>query len=197
MIIVMPDASGEKRGYPNDVTGDWRYEDFFFEEFMPYVEKTYRIRSEKRFRAVSGLSMGGSGTYYYALHRPDLFSSACPLSSGGAMAPKEEAIERIFRGSTSDVPIELINQWYERHNVLALIQNIPEEQKKSVRWYIDCGDDDSNRTERNAKVHAAMRANGIPHEFRVRDGAHNWTYWRQALPEVLNFISISFHGGTD
>jgi enterochelin esterase-like enzyme len=197
MIIVMPDASGEKRGFSNDVTGEWRYEDFFFEEFMPYVEKTYRIRSEKRYRAVSGLSMGGSGTFYYALHRPDLFSSACPLSTGGSLAPKEEAVERIRERETTDVPTELINQWYENHDVFELIKNIPEKQKKAVRWYIDCGDDDSNRTERNAMVHAAMRSNDIPHEFRIRDGSHNWTYWRQSMPEVLNFISIGFHRGTD
>jgi enterochelin esterase-like enzyme len=76
MIIVMPDADTGQRGYTNDVSGEWRYEDFFFEELMPHVEKTYRIRGQKRYRAVAGLSMGGGGTFYYALHRPDLFSSA-------------------------------------------------------------------------------------------------------------------------
>ena len=33
MIIVMPDANTGKRGYFNDVNNEWRYEDFFFEEF--------------------------------------------------------------------------------------------------------------------------------------------------------------------
>ncbi len=36
MIIVMPDANSGKRGYTNDATGEWRYEDFFFDEFIPY-----------------------------------------------------------------------------------------------------------------------------------------------------------------
>ena len=48
MIIVMPDANSGQRGYFNDVTGEWRYEDFFFEEFVPFEERTYRIRGEKR-----------------------------------------------------------------------------------------------------------------------------------------------------
>ena len=26
-----------------------------------------------------------------------------------------------------------------------------------------------------------------------RDGAHTWTFWRQALPEVLSFVSQGFH----
>ena len=34
MIIVMPDASAGQRGYYNDPKGEWRYEDFFFEEFV-------------------------------------------------------------------------------------------------------------------------------------------------------------------
>ena len=46
MIIVMPDANTGRRGYYNDAKGEWRYEDFFFEELMPYVEKAYRIKGE-------------------------------------------------------------------------------------------------------------------------------------------------------
>jgi len=43
MIIVMPDANTGKRGYSNSPKGDWQYEDFFFKEFIPFIEKTYRI----------------------------------------------------------------------------------------------------------------------------------------------------------
>ena len=45
MIVVMPDANTGKRGYVNDVKGEWRFEDFFFEEFIPFIEKTYRIKA--------------------------------------------------------------------------------------------------------------------------------------------------------
>jgi enterochelin esterase-like enzyme len=81
MVIIMPDASTGKRGYFNDPKNEWRYEDFFIKEFMPYVEKLYRIKGEKRYRALAGLSMGGGGSFMYALHHPELFSSACPLSA--------------------------------------------------------------------------------------------------------------------
>ncbi|MBL7874642.1 MAG: esterase family protein, partial [Cyclobacteriaceae bacterium] len=81
MIIVMPDANTGQRGYFNDLKNEWRYEDFFFDEFIPFIEKTYRIKKEKRYRAVAGLSMGGGGSFMYALHHPELFSSACPLSA--------------------------------------------------------------------------------------------------------------------
>lgn len=191
MIIVMPDANTGKRGYSNDATGKWRYEDFFFQELMPYVEKTYRIKAEKRFRAVSGLSMGGGGTFTYALHHPELFSSACPLSAATGPASIEEAKTRWLRDSPG-LPDSAVTKYFNDQNVVSLVNNMPDSLKKSVRWYIDCGDDDF-LYEGNCLVHIAMRKREIPHEFRIRDGAHNWTYWRASLPVVLQFVSDAFH----
>lgn len=192
MIIVMPDANTGQRGYTNDVSGNWRYEDFFFEEFMPFIEGKYRIRAEKRYRAVAGLSMGGGGTFYYALHRPDLFSAACPLSAATGPLNRDEVKNYMQRRGMQDASEAKMNEWYEKYSVTEMVNNLPEEDLKAVRWYIDCGDDDF-LFEGNALVHIAMKKRNIPHEYRVRDGAHNWTYWRESLPEVLRFISDGFH----
>jgi enterochelin esterase-like enzyme len=191
MIIVMPDANTSTRGYSNNATGTWRYEDFFFQELMPFVEKTYRIKGEKKYRAVSGLSMGGDGTFTYALHHPELFSSACPLSAGTGPLTLADAKTRLTQNNAS-ISDTAIASFFKRQSVLALIDAMPVDQKKAVRWYIDCGDDDF-LFEGNSLVHIAMRKKEIPHEFRIRDGAHNWTYWRAALPTVLEFVSMSFH----
>lgn len=192
MIVVMPDASAGKRGYVNDVKGEWRYEDFFFEEFMPYVEKAYRIKGEKRYRAVAGLSMGGEGTFIYALHHPELFSSACPLSAAtGPRSIEDLKNYKPWQGveGISDADKDA---YFKKYSVLYLIENMKDDQKKSVRWYIDCGDDDF-LYEGNSLAHIAMRKKEIPHEFRIRDGGHTWTYWRASLPTVLEFISMAFH----
>lgn len=191
MIIVMPDANTGWRGYFNRIGGDWQYEDFFFEEFLPYVEKTYRIKSEKRYRAVAGLSMGGGGTFMYALHRPDLFSSACPLSAYVGPLTLEDLKERLERNKEtySDAALK---SYFEQHNAIHLIDNGKKEEISSVRWYIDCGDDDF-LYEGNSLVHIAMVKKEIPHEYRVRDGRHSWTYWRASLPAVLEFVSQAFH----
>ncbi|MCK5138113.1 MAG: esterase family protein [Bacteroidales bacterium] len=192
MIIVMPDANTGQRGYFNDLEDNWRYEDFFFEEFIPFIEKRYRIKGEKLFRAVAGLSMGGGGTYMYALHHPELFSSACPLSAGAGPLSIKQMDSHLKRKGWEPGTEEIMEAWYKRHSVLELIKDMPEDQKKSIRWYIDCGDDDFIY-EGNSLVHIAMRKKKIPHEFRIRDGGHNWTYWRESLPEVLSFVSKGFH----
>jgi enterochelin esterase-like enzyme len=192
MVIVMPDANTGKRGYVNDIKGEWRYEDFFFQEFMPYIEKTYRIKTDKRYRAIAGLSMGGEGTFIYALHHPELFSAACPLSA--ATGPKSvEDLKNYRLWQNADGVSDAEKEAYFKHySVLNLIQNMPDSLKKEVRWYIDCGDDDF-LYEGNCLAHIAMRQKEIPHEFRIRDGAHNWTYWRASLPKVLEFVSMGFH----
>lgn len=192
MIIVMPDANTGKRGYVNDVKGEWRYEDFFFQEFMPFIEKTYRIKSEKRYRAIAGLSMGGEGTFIYALHHPELFSTACPLSAAtGPKSVEELKNYRLWQGVEGITDAEK-EAYFRKYSVLTLIDSMPDDQKKAVRWYIDCGDDDF-LYEGNCLVHIAMRKKEIPHEFRIRDGVHSWTYWRAALPKVMEYVSMTFH----
>jgi enterochelin esterase-like enzyme len=192
MIIVMPDANTGRKGYFNSVKGDWQYEDFFFQEFMPHIEKKYRIKGEKQFRAIAGLSMGGGGTFMYALHHPELFSSACPLSASIGPVSLEGTkafLERYYKEKNSE---EEIKRYYQQYSALNLIETLPVEQIKSIRWYIDCGDDDF-LFEGNSLIHIAMRKKEIPHEFRIRDGGHSWNYWRTALPEVLKFVSWKFH----
>jgi len=190
MIIVMPDAKTGQLGYFNDINGQWRYEDFFFDELIPYVEKKYRIKSEKQYRAVAGLSMGGGGSFMYALHRPDMFSSACPLSAYVGPLSIEQLKSQIPPSETYTEA--QIKTYYELHNAVELIKNTSAEKLRSVRWYIDCGDDDF-LYEGNSLIHIALRKKEVPHEFRIRDGAHSWTYWRESLPKVLEFVSNAFH----
>ena len=191
MIIVMPDANSGRVGYFNIPSQKWMYEDFFFEELMPYVESKYRIKSGKRFRAISGLSMGGGGTLTYALHRPDLFSAAAPLSAGTGSTDVDESLERIKRYGIEFTREEMKNL-LENNHPLNLIKKMKLSDINSIRWYIDCGDDDY-LFEDNSLLHIAFSKKGIKHEYRVRDGAHNWTYWRESLPLVLEFVSEGFH----
>ncbi|MBC6996333.1 alpha/beta hydrolase-fold protein [Neolewinella lacunae] len=192
MIIVMPDANTQRVGYFNSPDGKWRYEDFFFEELMPHVEGKYRIKGQKRFRAIAGLSMGGGGTFTYALHHPELFSSACPLSAWAGGMTVEDVKERFARAGETSYTDTQLSTYHAQHNFVELAKSLDKEKIASVRWFIDCGDDDFLYRE-NSLVHIALREREIKHEFRIREGGHTWTYWRESLPEVLAFITQAFH----
>ncbi|MBB6460848.1 alpha/beta hydrolase [Flammeovirga kamogawensis] len=193
MIIVMPDADTDRIGYFNTIDGDWNYEDYFFNELMPFVENKYRIRKEKRYRAIAGLSMGGGGTFVYALHHSELFSSACPLSAWFGEANPEERVGEVdeyYKGKSKSE----IKEHYDKNNPLVLVDNLPDKiaPENQIKWYIDCGDDDF-LFEGNSLIHIKMRKKNIEHEYRVRDGGHSWSYWRSALLDVLKFVTDTFH----
>ena len=194
MIIVMPDANTERRGYFNDMRGDFNYEDFFFDELIPHIEKTYRVRSERRYRAISGLSMGGGGTIFYALHRPNLFAAAAPLSASTGNWSFEQFKSSRQGNTATNVTESQMEAYYKRHSIEEIIKNAAKEELdriKQVRWYVSCGDDDF-LYEGNSLMHIAFRKSEIPHEYRIKDGGHTWTYWRMELPLVMEFVSKSF-----
>ena len=193
MIIVMPDADTGQVGYTNAISGKWNYEDFFFEEFIPHVEDRFRIKKNKRFRAIAGLSMGGGGSFIYALRRPDLFSSAAALSASLGPQNLEEMKDFAYLGYTiSNYNQKDFEHYSNRNNPLQLVEKMETKDLNLVRWYIDCGDDDFLYKSNNL-MHIKMREKRVKHEFRIRDGGHSWSYWRASLPKVLEFISDHFH----
>ena len=198
MIIVMPDAGVS--WYINSYDGKVKYEDFFIKEFIPYVDANYRTRPTKQYRAVAGLSMGGYGTLIMATKHPELFSSAAPLSSGvftdeeiinGDAHMWNDVMGNLY-GKKDLTGKDRLTDHYNKNSILKIIETANADELKKVRFYIDCGDKDF-LIKGNMALHAALIDKKIPHEFRVREGVHNWTYWRTALPEVLKFISVSFH----
>jgi enterochelin esterase-like enzyme len=196
MIIVMPD--GGLNWYINNYNGSVRYEDFFFQEFMPYIESHYRIRAEKSYRGVAGLSMGGFGTLVYIMRHPDQFAAGAALSAGVNTTEQFVAMDENAWGrwpTTIYGPASgeaRITPHLLSYNPIHIAETEDAAKLKSVRIYIDCGDDDF-LTIGNAMLHVALTKRQIPHEYRVRDGAHTWSYWRSGLVEALKFIGSSFH----
>lgn len=189
MIIVMPDAWDT--WYVNQQDGKVPYEDMFFEELIPYMEKHYRIRSNRESRAIAGLSMGGYGSFLYSLHHPDLFCACAPLS---AAVFGDEIMEMRKEKSHKELYGRLFgagNEHWHKNSVLKILSDLDGNNLPQTRYYIDCGDDD-RLLDGNVEAHRIMREKGIRHELRVRDGGHTWSYWRTALPEVLKFVSQAF-----
>ncbi len=187
-IVVMPDAWDS--WYINQYDGKCNYEDMFFNELIPFVEKEYRIKSSRKNRAIAGLSMGGHGAFYYSLVRPEMFSSCAPLSAG---VLEDLTLIRTYRdGEGQNLFERLIGpdmSYWEKHSILDILEGM--QGDNGVRYYIDCGDDDF-LLQGNLAASRLMRERNMYHELRVRDGSHNWDYWRSALPEVLKFITVSF-----
>lgn len=193
MIIVSPNAGGNPEtcwnGYFN--MPGWAYEEFFYEEFMPYIEKTYRVAGDRRHRAIAGLSMGGGGATSYAQRYPGLYCAAYAMSALMNIPVSGEAA-----GKDPDPAnkMAVLTRSVQEHSCIRYVAEADEERKaalRTVRWFVDCGDDDF-LLDRNIEFFQAMRDAGIPCQFRVRDGGHTNEYWHSALYTCLPFISRCF-----
>jgi S-formylglutathione hydrolase FrmB len=195
MIIVMPDAG--LSWYLNNHDGSIRFEDFFVQELIPSVEEQYRIKAEKQFRAIAGLSMGGHGALIYALKYPELFTAVAALSASirtdqEFVSMPDDQWDRMFALPFGDHKgKKRITDHLKANTVLNIVSSKQPSALDQLDYYIDCGDDD-HLIVCNMRLHEALLAKKVPHEFRVRDGAHEWDYWRSALPDVLTFISARF-----
>ncbi len=69
------------------------------------------------------------------------------------------------------------------------------EKLKTLKWYTDCGDNDYFY-QGNTEFYLAMKAQGIPIDYRMRSGVHSWYYWITGIAPILHFISTAMHSGT-
>lgn len=194
LIVVTPDAGGsdvnrQQNGY-FDMPG-WEYEKFFYTEFLPYIEETYRVIGDKQHRAIAGLSMGGGGSTGYGQRHPDMFCAVYAMSAW-LEAGKTDA-ERASADPNNKVN-KLMKAVYE-NSCIRYVDEADDDRKKqlrSVAWYIDCGDDDF-LFDLNIRFYQSMRRAGIPCQLRVKDGGHDWEYWHQALYDCLPFVNRYFN----
>jgi enterochelin esterase-like enzyme len=87
MIVVMPygrafplisKESGSLRNWDNLQ----EFQKDFKNYILPFVEKNYRVRTDREGRAIAGFSGGGGTSLYIGLGNPDLFAYVCGYAPG-------------------------------------------------------------------------------------------------------------------
>lgn len=181
MIIVCPEACKDNMIWFN--APHWTYEDYFFRELIPYIERTYRVKADRNHRGVAGFSMGGGAAVVYGLHHPELFSMVFDMSGYLRRQPLEFL--------KNDPSAEWRQQVVEDHNPIRTIENASPQQVqawKTIRWFVDCGDQDFT-LEGNMDLVKAFRRQGIGYQMRVRSGGHDWNYWHGSLDLALTYFT--------
>ena len=188
-LVVLPD--GGKTFYVNSLDGRERYEDFFIQELVPFIDREYRTIADPATRGISGTSMGGYGALHLAMRHPNVFGAASAHSA--ALIPKipnpipSEGrwgfYARILQGPFG---APLNQNYFEANSPLALAEH--PERFAQLKLYFDCGDRDRYGFEEGAQLlHQLLVAQGFPHEFALRPGDHGWTYLTQYLRYSLLF----------
>ena len=194
-LIVAPE--GGRSFYVNSADGSVRYSDFFLQEFMPQIERKYRIHGRAE-RAISGISMGGYGALRFAFAHPELFSAVSAQSA----ALITESPQQLDMAARSGVPILAVlapvfgrpidpPHWNENNPFLLARKNATSLQKMAI--YFNCGQDDNYGFEKGAAaLHEQLVKEHVKHEYHPYPGDHSITYFLSHFAEVLEFHSRAF-----
>jgi len=197
-LIVAPE--GRNSFYINSADGKDRYSDFFLREFMPFIEKNYRVKAGREGRAIGGISMGGFGALRLAFAYPRMFSSVSAQSAAlildspaniNAAAHSGSPVVRALTGVFGN-PIDVAH-WQANNPFVLARKN--RASLKTLAIYFNCGQSDDYGFEKGAAaLDKQLTEEGIPHEYRPYPGDHSLTYFLSHLGETMEFHSRTFAG---
>ena len=198
-IIVSPNGQRDEANrnntyYMNDADGVFRWEDMFFQDFMPFIERTYRVIGGRAGRGIGGLSMGGYGALAYSLRHPGTFIGAAALSAAfrtdaQIVTMDQPGYDRRY-GMAWGMGLQgeaRLNDRYRDYSVLDIVDRISPADLRSTPFHLDCGAED-RFFDGNAILHQKLRDKNVAHSFMIRPGLHNWDYWRSGSESALLFL---------
>ncbi len=145
----------------------------FVNDLMPYIEKNYRVLTDRQSRAIAGLSMGGSQTLNIAIPRLDKFAYVGVFSSGILGGGGRGA-----RGAAPTEPQPPFGEAWEKAN-LAALDNAATKRGLRLFWFSTGKEDTLIAATRNTV--GLLKKHGFSPVFLESEGAHTWLNWRDYL----------------
>jgi len=195
-LIVAPE--GRRSFYINSADNSVRYSDFFLQEFIPLIEKKYRIAKGRSNRAISGISMGGYGALRFAFSHPEMFS-AVSAQSAALITESPQDLDTAARSGAplgkmlADVFGNPIDSSHWKNNDPFVLAQKNAAALKRLAIYFNCGQDDNYGFEKGAAaLHEELQKEGVKHEYHLYPGDHSLTYFLVHFSEVMEFHSRAF-----
>lgn len=183
IIIVCPD--GQDSWYlDSPIDPEMQYETYMTKELISYIDNHYRTIADPKFRAITGLSMGGHGAMSLALKHPEIYWQCGSMSGGLDITPFPKSWKIKLRlGAYEEFP----ERWKE-HSVQGIVEKL---ESTDQRIIIDCGIDDFFYKV-NTTMHNTLLEKKIAHDFISRPGRHTWDFWCNSIDYQILFFSKGF-----
>jgi enterochelin esterase-like enzyme len=182
-------------------------EDLLVGDFPTELQTKYRLSSERKQRALMGISAGGFGAMKIALRHPDVFGVVATHSAAILPADPEDlagmnettVLRMMQRGGLAKEfgdPIDKAK--WQAQMPLAIVAAKKPEDLKSLQIYFDAGTDDRYQfCPPNEQLDKAMTAAGHKHLFRKVDGgghAFGDDSMKDNVACSLRFVGLAFTG---
>lgn len=185
VIIVCPDGQ-DSWYFDSPIDQNFQFETYVVYELRHFIESHYRTINHPKYRAITGLSMGGHGALWLAWRHPDVYGS-CGSMEGGVDIynyPNRWKVNERLGDFENNKDV-----WRE-HSVINLVPMLQPGQN----IVIDAGKNDIF-IEANNALHEALDKQGIPHDYTVRPGRHSWSFWINALDYQMLYFYKAFNTG--
>ena len=139
------------------------------ENIIPFVEKNYRVKKDRKNRAMCGLSMGGGQSFYIGLRDPEVFANVGVFSTG------------MFGGIQGASNFDLEKE------VPGILTDTKTFNKQFDVFFMSCGEQDP-RIEYTRNIVKKMRDGGVEVKFNSYPGDHEWQVWRKSLHEFAQYL---------
>lgn len=170
MIVVMTNGNIAQQAAPGEGPDGFKAPDMAlpktmegsfesaFPEVVKFVEKNFRVKADKKSRAIAGLSMGGFHSLHISKQYPDMFGYV-GLFSAAIINSANSPIYEDFDG-------KLATQF----------------AKKPALYYIAIGKTDF-LYQANTEYRQKLDADGYPYVYVETEGGHIWRNWRHYLAD--------------
>jgi enterochelin esterase family protein len=181
MVVVMPAGHTPASPGMGGGGGMGAMVDAFSQEFnkdiLPYVEGNYRVLTDRRNRAMAGLSMGGMQTLNVAISDLGKYAYIGVFSSGiFGSGPRTPAAPGAAAPST---PAPATPDWEQQH--LAMLDNAALKKDLKLVWFAT-GSEDFLLNTTKASVEM-LKKHGFSPVYKETGGGHTWVNWREYLNE--------------
>ena len=172
MVVVMPHGHTGLVRHPEETAEVLRD---FSEQIMPYVEKNYRVFTDRKNSAIAGLSMGGAQTMNIFAQHPDKFAYVGVFSPGGLGG---------YGPQRPDAPPPTLQPWEDAHKELL---EGPSAKKGLRLFWFSIGKEDRLVPSTKATVEM-FKKHGFAPEYKESEGGHTWLNWRDYLSEFVPLL---------
>jgi enterochelin esterase-like enzyme len=164
--------------YSSRIINLGRYEDYFIEEIVPFIDKTFSTIKERKGRYIGGASAGGYAALHNALRHQDMFSRAA-----GHMPAMELRLEE------EDKPYyPEIGSW-EKYDPIYIAEH--HDISSDINVYLDAGDKDEGRFyEGCAALHKILTGKGVKCQNHIFPGNHSVDYIKSNMEKYLKFYGL-------
>jgi enterochelin esterase-like enzyme len=166
MVVVMP--AGHTGPFRMGTSFGDEFERDFVNDIQPQMEKRYRVFTDRKHRAIAGLSMGGAQTLNIGIEHLDQFAYVGVFSSG---------VFNLGGRGNSNAPAG--PTWEEKNK--ATLDDPKLKKGLKLVWFATGKDDFLIKTSQ-ATV-AMLKEHHFDVVFKETDGAHTWINWRDYLNE--------------